>query len=224
MINSIIFDLDGLLADTERLHCRAYQAALMEHGISISESDYAEHWVRAGKGISDWLDLHGRQLDAHALRARKSQHYLDLLVSSLRPMNGAVALLHTLRGNMKIALASSSYRDAVDGVLSGLGIAHFFEVIVTGLDVTHVKPAPDIFLKAARDLGVDPAACLVVEDAEKGVVAAHRAGMRCIAVPNDFTRHHDFSKATQVCRSLAEITPQLLQSLNDTTIWRGQRD
>jgi HAD superfamily hydrolase (TIGR01509 family) len=218
MITSVIFDLDGLLADTERLHCRAYQAALMEQGFHVSETDYAEHWVRAGKGISDWVSMHGLALDPHAVRARKSQHYLDLLGSSLRPMDGAVQLLNALRHKTKIALASSSYRDAVDGVLIGLGIAYFFEVIVTGLDVRQVKPAPDIFLKAAKDLGVRPAECLVVEDAEKGVVAAHRAGMRCIAVPNDYTRHHDFSKATRVCRSLTELTPVLLQSLNGPSI------
>lgn len=222
-ITSVIFDLDGLLADTEPLHFRAYQAVLLEYGLHVSETDYAEHWVRAGNGISDWISMHGLALDPRAVRARKSQHYLDLLGSSLRPMDGAVQLLNALRGK-KIALASSSYRDAVDGVLTGLGIAHFFEVIVTGLDVPQVKPAPDIFLKAAKDLGVRPAECVVVEDAEKGVVAAHRAGMRCIAVPNDYTRHHDFSKATRVCRSLAEITPQLLQSLSDTSIWPGQSE
>lgn len=218
MITSIIFDLDGLLADTERLHYRAYQTALMEHGLHVSETDYAEHWVRAGNGISEWLALHGSKLDPHALRARKSQHYLDLLGSSLRPMDGAVQLLNALRDKMKIALASSSYRDAVDGVLTGLGIAHFFEVIVTGLDVPQVKPAPDIFLKAAKDLGVRPAECVVVEDAEKGVLAAYRAGMRCIAVPNDYTRHHDFSKSTRVCGSLTEVTPELLLSLEQLTI------
>lgn len=213
MITSIIFDLDGLLADTEVLHYRAYHAALMEQGFNVSETDYAEHWVRAGKGISDWVSIHGLALDPHALRARKSQYYLDLLGSSLRPMDGAVQLLNELRGEMKIALASSSYRDAVDGVLAGLGIAHFFEIIVSGLDVSQVKPAPDIFLKAASDLGVEPRECLVVEDAEKGVVAAHRAGMRCVAVPNDYTRHHDFSKATRVCSSLSEITFEFLRSL-----------
>ena len=76
-----------------------------------------------------------------------------------------------------------------------------------------VKPAPDIFLLAARLLRVDPAECLVFEDAEKGVIAAHRAGMRCIAVPNDFTRHHDFSMATRVCASLREVNFDLLAEL-----------
>jgi len=213
MINAVIFDLDGLLADTECLHCRAYQMALLEHGIELHEDDYSEHWVRFGKGIGDWLALRGLKLDAHTLRLRKSQHYLDLLASSLRPMKGALEILNTWHGKRKIALASSSYRDAIDGVLAGLGIAHFFDIIVSGLDVPQVKPAPDIFLKAARDLGVPPAECLVLEDAEKGVIAAHLAGMHCIAVPSPYTRHHDFSKATRVCACLTEITDEFLQQL-----------
>jgi beta-phosphoglucomutase len=217
MITTVIFDLDGLLADTERLHCRAYQTALWEHGVSLSETDYAEHWVRSGKGIADWVGMHCLDLDPHAVRARKSEHYLALLGSSLRPMDGALELLNALYGTKKIALASSSYPDAVDGVLTGLNIAHFFEVIVSGLDVSRVKPAPDIFLKAASQMGVKASECLVLEDAEKGVLAAYHAGMRCIAVPNEHTRHHDFSKATRVCASLAEITPEFLDSLaNDS--------
>ncbi|HEV8721699.1 MAG TPA: HAD family phosphatase [Candidatus Binatia bacterium] len=213
MITTVIFDLDGLLADTERLHCRAYQTALLEHGVSLSETDYAEHWVRSGKGIVEWVGVHCSDLDPHAVRARKSEHYLTLLRSSLRPMDGALELLNALHGTKKIALASSSYRDAVDGVLSGLNIAHYFEVIVSGLDVARVKPSPDIFLKAASQLGAKPSECLVLEDAEKGVLAAYHAGMRCIAVPNEHTRHHDFSKATRICASLSEITLEFLDSL-----------
>jgi HAD superfamily hydrolase (TIGR01509 family) len=212
-IAALIFDLDGLLADTEQLHCKAYQRALSETGVDLCETDYAEHWVRAGKGIADWVTLHHLTCDPNALRLRKAQHYLELLGSSLRPMEGALQILGAFHGRMKIALASSSYRDAVDGVLSGLGIAHFFQVIVSGLDVDQVKPAPDIFLKAAHDLGVEPSECLVLEDAEKGVIAAHRAGIRCIAIPNVYTRQHDFSKATKICSSLKEVTPDLLQLL-----------
>jgi HAD superfamily hydrolase (TIGR01509 family) len=122
--------------------------------------------------------------------------------------------LQTLQGRRNVALASSSYRDAVDGVLAGLNIAHFFQVIVTGLDVSRVKPAPDIFLVAAKQLGVPPSECVVVEDAEKGVIAAHLADMRCIAVPNRHTRHHDFSKATRICSSLNDITLEYLETLD----------
>ena len=218
MAQALIFDLDGLLADTEGLHCRAYQMALMEHGVELRDADYAEHWVRFGKGIADWLSLRRLTLDPHALRLRKANHYLQLLASSLRPMDGALKLLESFHGRTKFALASSSYRDAVDGVLAGLGIAHYFAIIVSGLDVEQVKPAPDIFLKAASDLGVEPSECVVLEDAEKGVLAAHLAGMRCIAVPNRYTRHHDFSKATRICASLNEVTPELLESLDTVSV------
>ena len=128
-------------------------------------------------------------------------------------MEGALALLEQLHGRKKLALASSSYPDAVEAVLAGLGIARYFQVIVTGLDVPRVKPAPDIFLAAAQQLGAAPAECVVLEDAEKGVIAASLAGMRCIAIPNQHTLHHDFSKATRVCSSLKDVTLQLLETL-----------
>jgi HAD superfamily hydrolase (TIGR01509 family) len=214
MITTVIFDLDGLLADTEKLHWRAYHEALQAHGADLTESDYVEHWVRAGKGIGDWLAQHGLTLDPLVLRAHKSKRYLELLATELRPMAGALELLEKLRGKKTLALASSSYRDAVDGVLQGLDIAHYFQAVVSGLDVARVKPAPDIFLAAAWQAGAMPSQCLVLEDAEKGVVAALEAGMSCIAVPTEQTRYHDFSQATRICRSLNEITPELIDSLS----------
>ena len=222
MFAAVIFDLDGLLADTECLHYRAYQMALEKHGVPLEDREYAEHWVRLGKGIADWLAIRGLTLDPDALRLSKAGHYLDLLATSLRPMDGAWELLNFLSGRTRIALASSSYRDAIDGVLAGLGIGDFFEVIVSGLDVARVKPAPDIFLKAAQGLNVEPAQCLVLEDAEKGVIAAHLAGMRCIAIPNEYTRHHDFSKATAIRSSLKEITSELLNDIETAPIGHGQ--
>jgi HAD superfamily hydrolase (TIGR01509 family) len=213
MITTVIFDLDGLLADTERLHCQAYQDALLRYGAVLTESEYADHWVRAGKGIGDWVSIRGLSLDPLALRTYKSNRYLQLLTVSLRPMDGALALLQSLHGKKTLALASSSYRDAVDAVLHGLNITHYFKAVVSGLDVARVKPAPDIFLAAARAVGVDPAECVVLEDAEKGVLAAHQAGMACIAVPNEHTRGHNFSKATRICASLNEITVQLIEEL-----------
>ena len=212
MITTVIFDLDGLLADTEPLHCRAYQETLHLEGVTLTESEYSEHWVREGKGIGDWLARHGLSLDPLVIRQKKSKRYLELLPSMLRPMNGGLELLETLRSTKTLVLASSSYRDAVDGVLAGLNIAHYFKAVVSGLDVPRVKPAPDIFLAAACLVGASPSECVVLEDAEKGIIAAHRAGMHCIAVPTDYTRHHDFSQATLVCSSLSEITVDLINA------------
>ena len=214
MITTVIFDLDGLLADTEKLHWRAYQEALRAHGATLTEADYVEHWVRTGKGIGDWVAQHGLNLDPLALRSHKARRYLELLTTDLRPMDGALKLLETLRGKKTLALASSSYRDAVEGVVRGLDIGHYFQVIVTGLDVERVKPAPDIFLAAAQQAGAIPSQCVVFEDAEKGVLAALEARMSCIAVPTEQTRHHDFSQATRVCSSLSEVTLELIDSLS----------
>jgi HAD superfamily hydrolase (TIGR01509 family) len=214
MITTVIFDLDGLLADTEKLHWRAYHDALKTHGAVLAESEYVEHWVRAGKGIGDWVAQHGLNVDPLALRAHKSKRYLELLATELQPMAGALELLEKLRGKKTLALASSSYRDAVDGVLRGLDIGRYFKAIVSGLDVARVKPAPDIFLVAAQQVGALPHQCLVLEDAEKGVLAAREAGMSCIAVPTEQTRHHDFSQATRICSSLRDITLELIDSLS----------
>jgi HAD superfamily hydrolase (TIGR01509 family) len=213
VITTVIFDLDGLLADTERLHCRAYQDALKCYGAALTETEYGEHWVRSGLGIADWVSIRGLTVDPVAVRARKSERYLELVAISLQPMNGALALLQSLHGKKTLALASSSYRDAVDAVLRGLDITHYFKAVISGLDVARVKPAPDIFLAAARAVGASPSECLVLEDAEKGVLAAYEAGMACIAVPNEHTRHHDFSRAIRVCASLNEITLELIEQL-----------
>ena len=213
MITTVIFDLDGLLADTEQLHCRAYRMALLEHNVQLAEADYGEHWVRRGKGIDDWVVRQGLDLDPVALRTRKAAHYQTLLRSSLRPMAGATASPGTITGKPahgpRLVVLPRRRRRG----LHGLGIADYFETVVSGLDVARVKPAPDIFLKAAARLGVVPGECVVLEDAEKGVLAAQAAGMRCIAVPNGYTRDHDFSQATLVLLSLHEVTAELLRNL-----------
>src|SRR5207244_13260539 len=119
---------------------------------------------------ANWVGLHGLNVDPLALRVKKSARYLELLASSWRPMYGALELLKVLYGNKTLALASSSYQDAVDGVLEGLNIAHYFKAIVTGLDVPRVKPAPDIFLTAARRIGVVPSECVVIAETDTDVM------------------------------------------------------
>ncbi|MBI2364172.1 MAG: HAD-IA family hydrolase [Deltaproteobacteria bacterium] len=145
---------------------------------------------------------------AHGPRSLLRDDYLRL------PRNRQTHAAINSRNLDPLALASSSYRDAVDGVVQGLDIGHYFQAVVSGLDVARVKPAPDIFLAAARQAGATPSQCLVLEDAEKGVLAAREAGMSCIAVPTEQTRHHDFSQATRVCSSLNEITLELIDSLS----------
>lgn len=213
MITTLIFDLDGLLADTEKLHCRAYQDALAKFGFELTENDYSEHWILKGGSIGEFIASRGLDIDPELVRLTKAERYEELVVSTAEPMPGAISILSRMRGLKNLALATSSYEDAAYAVLKALNIGVYFSCIATRSSVTRIKPFPDLFLYVARSLGEAPDNCLVFEDSEKGIIAAQAAGMRCIAVPNVHTVDHDFSKATVVVASLEEVTRELIEKI-----------
>jgi len=210
---AVLFDLDGLLANTEPLHCQAYQEMFRGLGIDLGEEEYGDHWIRAGLGVQEWVSRQRLNHNPLEMRRRKAEIYHRMLATSLHPMPGAKDLLEALHGRRKIAVASSGFQSDVEAVLSGLGFRHYFNVVATAANVARIKPHPDIFLHAASELGVPPAACVVLEDAEKGVLAARSAGMAVIAIPTPETRNNDFSSATLIASSLQDITIELLDSL-----------
>ena len=128
-------------------------------------------------------------------------------------MPGALELVAMLHGKKRLALATSSYGNTAWPILRRLDLERYFEAVATNESVARVKPHPDLFLHVAERMGVAPAECVVLEDAEKGVLAAHAAGMKVIAVPTPHTRGNDFSRATRVVSSLTEVTLPLLDSL-----------
>ncbi len=213
MITTVIFDLDGLLADTEKLHFKSYEDSFSKLGLTISEEVYSEHWIRNGKGIVDFINEHGLDLDLAEIRALKRERYDELVRATAEPMPGAVEALRMLRGRKRLALATSSYRHSATAVLETLGIEEYFECIASKDNVERVKPFPDIFLFVADKLAVDPAECVVLEDAEKGILAAVAAGMHTIAVPNEHTADNDFSKATLILQSLQDLTLEAVSRL-----------
>jgi HAD superfamily hydrolase (TIGR01509 family) len=213
VISAILFDFDGLLADTEPLHCQSWRAALAGHGVCVSEQFYLDWWVRQGKGIGDFLRSRGLKLDAQRLRDEKSVHYLRLVETSCAAMPGVRELLGRMSGRKKLAVASSGSADTIKAVLDKLGLTGHFATVVTSGDVQRVKPFPDVFLLAAQRLGVPPQQCLVLEDAEKGVLAARAAGMKCIAVPSPCTVDNDFSQADLVVGSLHEVTMDVIEAM-----------
>jgi HAD superfamily hydrolase (TIGR01509 family) len=204
MITTLIFDLDGL---------QAYQDVFQGLGIALSAQQYEEHWIRDGKGITDFIQEHELPLERDPVHRKKMVRYKELVISSVQPMPGALAALELLSAHKTMALATSSCAEGAIAVLETLGIQKYFACTATKESAERAKPFPDLFLWVASTLNVDPAECLVLEDAEKGIIAAHAAGMRSVAVPNTHTRNNDFSRATMVLSSLDELTLETIQEL-----------
>ena len=213
MITTLIFDLDGLLADTEKLHSRAYQEAFARYGFVLTEQDYSEHWIKKGGTVGEFIASTGWSIDPELVRVTKAELYEALVKSTAEPMPGATSLLSRVAGWKKLALATSSYEDAAYAVLKALRIGDYFSIIATRSSVERIKPFPDLFVYVAQTLGENPESCLVFEDSEKGIVAAQSAGMKCIAIPNIHTFDHDFSKATIVLPSLDEVTREMIDHM-----------
>ncbi len=217
-IQALIFDMDGLLTDTEPLHMQAYVEVVNRHGLPLTEAAYAAHWIVDGLGITEYLRLQGSSLDPELLRAEKAVIYDALVAEQLRPMPGAVELVDRFHGRLPLAVGSSNWRENVLVALEGTGLLEYMDVVIAKDDVARGKPAPDIFLAAANALDIAPANCLVLEDAAKGVIAAARAGMTSLAIPTAWTRDNDFSAAAAVLDTLDAAGEWIERELSGGTI------
>ncbi|MEK7070479.1 MAG: HAD-IA family hydrolase, partial [Patescibacteria group bacterium] len=141
--------------------------------------------------------------------------YQQVLKSAdIKPMPGLDYLLNFLQqNNFKIAVATSSFLEDINVIFPKLNLVPYFDLLVTCEDVTRGKPAPDIYLKAAEKLNIKPADCLALEDSESGVTAGNSAEMKVIAVPNKFTKNHDFSRADLIVNSLKSINLNTIEKL-----------
>lgn len=184
-IDAIIFDLDGVLTDTAEYHFRAWKRLADEEGIPFTREDN-EKLRGVSRRESLLLVLQGRPItdeQAEAWMARKNDYYRQMIadVGPKDILPGVMPLLKEIRAaGLKIAVASAS-KNAVE-VLNGLGLRNQVDTLLDGSSASRAKPAPDLFLEAARELGVPPARCLVVEDAAAGIDAAHAAGMVAVAL------------------------------------------
>ncbi len=205
-IEAILFDMDGVLVDTEQLHCKSYIIALKKYGIELIEEEYFTEWTRKGKGITDYIKERNLSLNTEEIRAVKRALYHQMLKEKLRTLPGIRSLLKKAKGEYMIALVSSSYRIDVELILELTKLRKYFDVVISKDEVSRIKPDPEPFLLAAKKLGVEPYGCLVIEDAEKGVIAAKAAGMRCVAMPSVCTRDNDFSKADYIVKDIKGVS------------------
>jgi HAD superfamily hydrolase (TIGR01509 family) len=209
----VIFDLDGVLIDSEGLYYRAYSEVLKPYGVTVSREEYEEHWIAQGTGPEYIVAKHNLPVAPDELRRLRSPIYLQLLATEVTLMPCVKEVLARLAPQFALTVATNTNREHLDFVLRRMGIDHFFPVTVARQDYRGAKPQPDAFLTAAEKLGLAPERCVVVEDTYKGVLAAVNAGIRCVAVPNEYTRRNDFGRASLVLSSLKELTPEVVQSL-----------
>lgn len=215
MYSAIIFDVDGLIVDTEELYSRTYIETLGDYGESIRRDEYtacvgipvetnaaeAVKRFRLGATVDTFCEAWMDRFET----AISDPDRIDL-------MPGILELIAHVKGRYPLGIASSTKRPRMEktlhnGLLPHLDAGNLDEVfgaILSGSDVVHTKPAPDIYLLAATQLDVDPAKCLVFEDSQAGIIAGKSAGMTVFAVPHFFTEHQDHSQADRILGSLEE--------------------
>lgn len=212
---AVIFDMDGLLVDTETCDYEAWRELHEAHGVELTLPAYCYSAGLYGSWEKMYEDLGaqcGRTPDE--LHAIRDPRFRELVEERLRPSEELVALLERLRENgVKRGIASSSDSDWVAYLIDGLGLRHEFQAIATGHDVAHRKPAPDVYLLAAERLSVDPTRCVALEDSSHGIQAARAAGMRVIAIPNTVSMHQDLSLAHARVQHFGDVTLDMLRQL-----------
>jgi len=209
VIKALIFDFDGLIMDTESPAVDGWKAIYAEYGQEFP----LQAWIRQVVGVSaanfdaaaHLAAITGLSLDLEALRSRALAYRLQVqsMLPALPGVNDYIKAAHRL--GLRLAIASSTNRARLEGYLHQLGLFEDFEVIICREDVMQIKPAPDLFLKALDVLGLHADQVLVFEDSPNGVLAANRAGLRVVAVPNPITAHSPLEGANLLLASLADL-------------------
>jgi beta-phosphoglucomutase family hydrolase len=197
-MKAVIFDLDGVLIDSEPLHAMADNQILIESGIHAPEQ-YFDRFL----GVTNrdmWEEIkkdYSLKLSIEELMELQMPLKLKLLEEmDLEPIQGITELLEDLKKrDIPMAIASSSPRQFIEKVIEKIGVKQYFTIWISGEEVERGKPEPDIFLKAAGLLNVKPDACIVIEDSASGTIAAKRAGMKCIGYRNVNSGNQDLSNA-----------------------------
>lgn len=216
MIEAVIFDMDGVLVDSEPYHFKVEKILFKELGISISDNEIEsfvglamdEMWHR----IKTRYNLKEEVKDLVKKDTEFRVSYFSGL-ESLNSINRVKTLIETIKSEgLKTAVASSSHGLLVSAVLKKIGLSSYFPVRISGADVEHGKPSPDIFIKTAEVLEVKPENCVVIEDSYNGVKGANAAGMKCIAFRNPASGDQDLSDADLVIDSFDEINGTSLKN------------
>ena len=212
-LKAILFDMDGVLLDSEEYICRAGIMMFKEKGHEVSPDDFLEF---TGMGENRYLggvaEKNGIPFELEQDKARTYEIYGEIVAGKLEAFAGVVEFIDKCHSRgLKLAVASSADPPKVEINLAEIGIPlSTFGTVVTGLDIEHKKPSPDIFLKAAENLGVDASECLVIEDAISGVAAGKAAGAKVLALTTSFSVE-ELSAADWIAGQLSDVGDEVLE-------------
>ncbi len=213
-LEAVLWDMDGVIADTAEYHYNAWQGVFGERGVSFSREDFMRHFGQRHDTIIEFAlgdNLTPEEFDA--ITKKKQATYRRLVAENIIPLPGAIDLLKSLKKHgIKSAIASSAVPKNIEVIIRGLGIESYFQSIACGTEVKEGKPSPQIFLLAARKLDVEPGNCAVIEDAIAGVAAAKGAGMKCVAVTNSHPKD-SLKDADLIVDSLESVSVAGLKKL-----------
>ena len=218
MIKAIVFDFDGVLADSEPMHLRAYQEVLSAIGITLTRDEYYAHYlgydddgVFTTLAAAHGFDLDARRLDA--LVAEKGRVFDAVIESGDLLYPSAVSCVERMAAAFPLGIASGALRHEIEAILRGGRLYHHFRFIVASGDTPVSKPAPDPYRRAVELHAVMPSECLAIEDSHWGVESAKAAGLWCVAITNTYPRDQ-LAQSDRVIDSLDELTPAFVQALS----------
>jgi HAD superfamily hydrolase (TIGR01509 family) len=212
MIRAVLFDMDGVLVDSEELIYLAAKQMFEEHGITVKRDDFIPF---IGTGENSYLGnvakKYGFPMDISCDKARTYEIYAQIAPRTLKLLPGVMSFIRKCKNKkLKLAVATSADEIKMTVNLKAAGLyTGVFDATVNGLEVIHKKPHPEIYLKAAKKLNLEPSACLVVEDAVNGIEAARAAGARCLAVTTSFNAE-ELVKADWIVNNLSEVPEVVL--------------
>jgi HAD superfamily hydrolase (TIGR01509 family) len=212
MIKGVLFDMDGVLVDSESFICKAAIIMFNELGINALPDDFIP-FVGMGENryIGGVAEKHGISVNINKVKARTYQIYETIIRGQLKPLPGVYEFIEKCRKKkLKLAIATSADSVKMEANLREIGLSSsIFNATVTGIDVINKKPFPDIYIKAAGCIGLKPEECLVADDAVCGVKAAKVAGCKCLAVTTSFDREK-LKEADWICNSLMDAPDEAL--------------
>ena len=217
MFKTIFWDNDGVLVDTEKFYYLANKKLLARYQVDLTEALFRDLYLTQSKGAWHLIpQVNSKPLDISKLRSERNALYLAMLQAEDFGIPGVERTLESLMNRYTMGVVTSSRREHFEMIHRRTNYRRFFKLVLTREDYNKSKPDPEPYLKALELLALDPAKVVVVEDSERGLSAAKRAGLTCWVIPNRLSAHGNFSQADKILSDIGEVARLLLDDSLDT--------